>query len=104
MRRKEAYVWWNGGTCFVFTYPAQKFICSSKNFRRAAWVARRRGFHVKVYKSWTSKAPKDAIDVTGGSYVLAPIIVERDSRQRSGRGGAPTSRGSSARHQPRRQQ
>jgi hypothetical protein len=70
MRNKNAYVRWNGGTCFVLTYPDQLRICSSKHFRRATRRARNLGFNVKVYKGHYVQAPKDAVQISLGSYVL----------------------------------
>ena len=73
MTNREAYVHWNAGTCFVLKYPSQERICSSRHFRRATQRARNLGYDVKVYKSDTAKAPRDAVQVSFGSYVLPRI-------------------------------
>jgi hypothetical protein len=70
MRAKEAYVHWNAGICYIATYPGQKRICYSRHFRRATRKARNLGYNVRVYKSEYTTAPRDAVKVTGGSYVL----------------------------------
>lgn len=71
-KRREAYVWWNGGVCHVVEYPSQRPVCKSIHFQRATTKARRRGFYVRVYKGEYADAPKDAIDISGGSFVLPP--------------------------------
>jgi hypothetical protein len=68
--RAEAYVFWNAGICYILTYPGQERISSSRHFRRATRKARNLGFNVRVYKSDTVKAPRDAVKVSLGSYVL----------------------------------
>jgi len=70
MRAKMAYVNFWSGIFYVATYPGQERICKSKHFRRATRKARNLGYNVRVYKSEYCKAPKDAVQVTGGSYVL----------------------------------
>jgi hypothetical protein len=67
---KRAYVFWNAGICRVLSYPDQEPIASSKHFRRATRAARNQGWNVRVYKGDYAKAPRDAIEVTPGSYVL----------------------------------
>jgi hypothetical protein len=73
MARNQAYVWWNAGICHVVTYPDQECICMSKYFRRATRKARNLGYDVRVYCSYTSKAPPDAVQVSSGSYVLPGV-------------------------------
>jgi hypothetical protein len=70
---KHAYVFWNAGVCHVLTYPGQQRIASSKHFRRATRAARNLGFAVKVYKGSTVGAPRDAVRVSDGSYVLPAV-------------------------------
>ena len=69
-RTKRAYLWFNAGTCYVLTYPRQKCVCKSRHWRRATRRARNLGYAVRVYKSYTVKAPRDAIDVSYNGYVL----------------------------------
>lgn len=66
-------MFWNAGTCYVLKYPSQERICSSKNFRRATRRARNLGFDVRVYKGEHAKAPRDAIKVSLGGYVLPAV-------------------------------
>lgn len=70
MRAKEAYVHWNAGVCYVHSYPDQNLICLSRNFRRATRKARNLGYNVRVYSDDPAKAPRDAVKVTRGSFVL----------------------------------
>lgn len=69
----EAYVFWNAGVCHVLKCPSQESICYGKDFRRVTRKARRLGFNVKVYKGEHASAPRDAVKVTGGSYVLPAV-------------------------------
>jgi len=70
MRAKMAYCRFWSGIFYVATYPGQERICYSKSFRRATRKARNLGYNVRVYKGEYAKAPRDAVEVTGGSYVL----------------------------------
>ncbi len=76
-KRSDAYVHWNGGICCVLEYPGQKPICKSVDFRRATRRARHLGYNVKVYKSHTDEAPRDAVMVRMGSYVLPAMCGEK---------------------------
>lgn len=69
-RAKTAYVWWNAGICHIVEYPSQKAVCQSKHFRRATRRARNLGYNVKVYCTYASDAPLDAVKVRDGSYIL----------------------------------
>lgn len=73
---KRAFVWWNGGTCYVIDDATQKRVASSAHFRRATRAAQHRGYAVRVYKGEHATAPRDATNVSGGSYVL-PAVMER---------------------------
>ena len=65
-----AFVWWNGGTCYVIDDQSRVTVASSRHFRRATRRARNLGYDVRVYKGEYSLAPRDACAVRGGSYVL----------------------------------
>lgn len=67
MKEKEAYLWWNAGTCYVLTYPDQEKITSSNmdNPRHVIYRARKKGYNVKVYCGRINGGP--------GSYVLKAI-------------------------------
>ncbi len=73
MKTREAYVFWNAGICKILTYPDQVLICKSKDFRRATRRARNLGYDVRVYKGWYAKAPRDAVRVSDGAYVLPGV-------------------------------
>lgn len=72
-RPLEAFVWWNGGCCHVLACRDNARVATSQSFRRATRKARKRGYAVRVYKGAYAKAPRDAIDVRDGSYVLPSV-------------------------------
>jgi len=67
---RNAFVWWNAGTCHVIDTSERFTITTSVDFRRATRRARNLGYAVRVYKGDYAKAPRDAVHVTSGSYVL----------------------------------
>lgn len=78
MKNRDAYVFWQAGTCYIVNSRTQFVICESTHFRRATRRARNLGFAVRVYSDDPAKAPRDAIKVTRGSYVL-PASHETES-------------------------
>jgi len=70
--RLSAFVHWNAGLCSVIDDQSRQVVATSKHFRRATRRARNAGYAVRVYKGEYAKAPRDAIDVSLGSYVLPP--------------------------------
>lgn len=69
-RTREAYVNWNAGICRVIASSSQETIATSKHFRRATRRARNIGFDVRVFWSGYGSPPRDATNVSTGSYVL----------------------------------
>ena len=68
--RKEAFVFWNGGDCHIVNRKDHSTIVTRNDFRRATRHARNLGFNVRVYKGDYAKAPRDAVHVSSGSYIL----------------------------------
>lgn len=68
--KKDAFVWWDGGVCHVIDCKTRTTPAKSTDFRRATRRARNLCYDVRVYKGDYAQAPRDAVSVALGSYVL----------------------------------
>lgn len=69
----KAYVNWNAGICRVIERRTQVVVAQSRSLRRATRRARKLGYDVTVYKGEYADAPRDAVRVSLGSYVLPKV-------------------------------